>query len=226
MKTDALEKVFFARHDPDVLMVLRRSAVGLAGAGGLGSNVAVALVRAGIGKLIVADFDRLEVSNLNRQQYFWSQVGRVKVEALAENLRRIHPFTDVTTHHVRVTPKNVARLFAGADLLVEAFDRADQKQMLVEAWIAAFPDRPVIVASGLSGYGGNRRIRQRRAGNLYLIGDESSEPSPGVSPMAPRVGVVAHMQANLAVELLVKGDKIKPGTAPPGARPLGSSSSR
>jgi len=204
MKTSAKEKEFFARHDPKVLRVLRQSAVGLAGAGGLGSNVAVALVRAGIGQLIVADFDRLETSNLNRQQYFWNQVGRVKVEALAENLRRIHPFTQITAHHVRLSRKNVARLFAGADLLVEAFDRAGQKQMLIETWIEAFPDRPVIAASGLSGYGGNRKIHERRVGNLYLVGDESSEPSPGVSPMAPRVGVVAHMQANLAVELLMK----------------------
>jgi sulfur carrier protein ThiS adenylyltransferase len=199
-----LEREFFARHDPAVLRVLRRSVVGLAGAGGLGSSAAVALARAGLGKLIVADFDRVEISNLNRQQYYWSQVGKAKVEALAENLRKIHPFTEIVVHENRITRKNVARLFGQADLLIEAFDRAAQKQMLIEAWIAAFPDRPIIAASGLSGYGRNRKIHQRRVGNLYLIGDESSEPSPAISPMAPRVGVVANMQANLAVELLVR----------------------
>jgi len=198
------EKAFFRCHDPEVLRVLRQSVVGIAGAGGLGSNAAVALVRAGIGKLIIVDDDRIEIPNLNRQQYFWSQVGRLKVEALAETLRKIHHFTEVAILPVRINRRNVAPLFAEVDLLIEAFDRAEEKQMLIEAWLAAFPDRPIIAASGLSGYGGNRKIRERRIGNLFLIGDESSEPSPGVSPMAPRVGVVACMQANLAVELLVR----------------------
>ncbi|MBM3294322.1 MAG: sulfur carrier protein ThiS adenylyltransferase ThiF [Candidatus Aminicenantes bacterium] len=198
------EKAFFRCHDPGVLRVLRRSVVGIAGAGGLGSNVAVALVRAGIGKLIIADYDRIEISNLNRQQYFWKQVGRLKVDALTENLKKIHPLTEIAALPLRINRRNVGRLFAEADLLIEAFDRAEEKQMLIEAWLAAFPGRPIIAASGLSGYGGNRKIRERRIGNLFLIGDESSEPAPGVSPMAPRVGVVASMQANLAVELLMR----------------------
>jgi len=202
MKAD--ERAFFAKHDPDVLRVLRRSVVGIAGAGGLGSNAAFALSRAGVGKLIIADFDRVEITNLNRQHYFWNQVGRIKVEALAENLGRVHPFCEIAVRRVRITRTKVARLFEEADLLIEAFDRAGEKQMLIESWIAAFPGRPIIAASGLSGYGGNRKIRQRRIGMLYLIGDEGSEPSPAVSPMAPRVGVVAAMQANLAVELLMK----------------------
>jgi sulfur carrier protein ThiS adenylyltransferase len=206
MKNEGTEpaKAFFSRHDPAVLKVLRRSVVGIAGAGGLGSNVAVALTRAGVGKLIIADSDLLEISNLNRQQYFWKQVGRVKVEALAENLRKIHPFADIVVHRRRITKKNIARLFGEVDLLVEAFDRAAEKQMLIESWLAAFPDRPIIAASGLAGYGRNQKIHQRRVGNLYIVGDEGGECCPGISPMAPRVGVVAHMQANLAVELLMK----------------------
>jgi sulfur carrier protein ThiS adenylyltransferase len=198
------EGAFFSRHDPAVLAVLRRSVIGIAGAGGLGSNVAFALARAGVGKLIIADFDRIEPSNLNRQQYFIRQIGRVKVDALVENLKRIQPFSVYVGRRVKVSRKNVGTLFGEADLLVEAFDRADQKEMLIEAWIDAFPDRPVIAASGLSGFGQNNRIRQRRVGTLYICGDEESEPRPGISPMAPRVGVVAHMQANLAVELLVR----------------------
>jgi len=198
------ERAFFAKHDPAVLSALRRSVVGIAGAGGLGSNVAFALARAGVGKLIIADFDRIEVSNLNRQQYFWRQVGRVKVEALVENLKSIQPFSDYVGRRAKVTRKTVAALFGEADLLIEAFDRAGQKEMLIESWISAFPTRPVIAASGLSGFGRNARIKQRKAGTLYICGDEESEPKPGISPMAPRVGVVAHMQANLAVELLVK----------------------
>lgn len=199
-----LEKKFFSKHDPQILPLLRTSVVGIAGAGGLGSSVAVSLARAGIGKLIIVDFDRIEISNLNRQQYFWTQVGKVKVRALLENLRKINPFSEYVGYQRRITPKNVKSIFGKADLLIEAFDRAGQKQMLIESWIAHFPDRPIIAASGLSGWGRNQKIRQRRVGNLYICGDEESEPARGISPMAPRVGIVANMQANLAVELLVK----------------------
>jgi sulfur carrier protein ThiS adenylyltransferase len=202
-----LEKDFFAKHDPDILPILRASVVGIAGAGGLGSNAALALARAGIGKLIIADSDRIEITNLNRQQYTWSQIGKIKVEALVVNLRKVNPFSDYVGIHRRITRANAAEIFAEADILIEAFDRADQKQMLIETWIAHFPDRPIVAASGLSGFGENRKIRQRRIGNLYICGDEASEPRPGISPMAPRVGIVANMQANLAIELLVKRAK-------------------
>jgi sulfur carrier protein ThiS adenylyltransferase len=200
---DELRKIsFFARHDAELLAVLRKSVVGIAGAGGLGSNVAIALARAGLGKLLIADFDRIEPSNLNRQQYFGDQVSRVKVEALAENIRRIHPYTAMVVHRLRVTAQNTGRLFGEADVLVEAFDRADQKQLLIEAWMTRFPERPIIAASGLAGFGANNRIRERRIGKLTLIGDESSEVRPEISPLAPRVAIVAAMQANRVVECL------------------------
>lgn len=201
------EQAFFGRHDPFVRAALRASTVGIAGAGGLGSNAAAALARAGVGRLIIADFDRIEITNLNRQQYFLSQVGRIKVLALRENLRRINPFGTYIVHRRRVTRSNVASLFGEADLLIEAFDRAAEKQMLIETWLERFPGRPIIAASGLSGYGGNAKIKQRKAGSLYICGDETSEPRPGVSPMAPRVALVAAMQANLAIELLMRSSR-------------------
>ncbi|HVP90057.1 MAG TPA: sulfur carrier protein ThiS adenylyltransferase ThiF [Terriglobales bacterium] len=197
-------KKYFARRDPVVLDALRRSSVGIAGAGGLGSTVAVALARAGVGRLVIADFDRVEASNLNRQQYFVDQVGRVKVEALKENLLRINPFSVYETHEARVTRRNAAAIFKAVDVLVEAFDKAEAKQMLIEACLRRYPGRPIVAASGLAGYGGTRKLHVRRLGNLYICGDEASQCPKGVSPMAPRVGVVAHMQANLVVELLVK----------------------
>jgi sulfur carrier protein ThiS adenylyltransferase len=194
----------FSRHDPAVLAALRRSTVGIAGAGGLGSNVAVSLSRAGVGRLVIADFDRVEASNLNRQQYFVEQVGRRKVEALRENLRRIAPFTECVVHDVRVTAANLGQLFGEADVLVEAFDRAEAKEMLIDAWLTLFPSRPVVAASGLAGFGRNRKLRTRRMGSLYVCGDGESQCPEGISPMAPRVGIVANLQANLVVELLVK----------------------
>lgn len=199
-----LEKKIFSRHAPAVLAALRASSVGIAGAGGLGSNIAVALARAGVGRLIVADFDKVEPSNLNRQQYAVGQIGRRKVKALRDNLRAAAPFTEVAAHDVRVAPSNVKKIFGDADLLIEAFDRADQKAMLIRTWLSLFPERPMIAASGLAGYGRNSALRTRKMGDLYMCGDGSSEPEPGLSPMAPRVALVAAMQANLAVELLVK----------------------
>lgn len=208
-----LEKEFFKKRDLAVLDALSRSVVGVAGAGGLGSNAAAALARAGLGRLIIADFDTLEAPDLNRQFYFVDQVGRPKVEALAENLRRMNPFSRYHVHAVRIEPSNVAALFGEADLLIEAFDAAAEKQMLIETWLRLFPDRPIIVGSGLAGYGGNNLLRQRELGRLYVIGDEESECDAGSAPMGPRVAAVAAMQANLAVELLVwaKGRK---GQAP------------
>jgi len=205
MAVPKLERSIFSRHEPQVLAVLRGSTVGIAGAGGLGSNAAITLARAGVGRLIIADFDRIEPSNLNRQQYTVKQIGRRKAAALRANLRQIAPFTECAAHDIRITPSNVDRVFGSADILIEAFDKAEEKGMLINAWLKLYPDRPVIAASGLAGYGKNSKLRTRKMGNLYICGDCASEPAPGVRPMAPRVAIVANMQANLAVELLMKG---------------------
>jgi sulfur carrier protein ThiS adenylyltransferase len=197
-------KRFFSGRDPLVLNALRRSTVGIAGAGGLGSNVALSLARAGVGRLIIADHDRIEPSNLNRQQFFVDQVGRFKVEALRENLLRANPYSVYEVHNVRITRTNAAKIFGTVDVLVEALDRAAAKEMLIEASLARFPGRPIVAASGLAGFGGNRKLHTRKLGNLYICGDEESQSPKGINPMAPRVGLVANMQANLVVELLVK----------------------
>ncbi len=209
-------KKYFAHRDPAVLEALRRSSVGIAGAGGLGSNVAVALARAGVGRLVVADFDRVEPSNLNRQQYYVDQVGLTKVEALRENLLRVNPFSVYEVHEVRLTRRNSTEVFRAVDVVVEAFDRAAAKEMLIEAVLARFPGRPIVAASGLAGFGGNAKLHTRRMGNLWICGDEESQSPKGISPMAPRVALVAAMQANLVVEILVKM-KGRPGSRRPRA---------
>jgi sulfur carrier protein ThiS adenylyltransferase len=218
-----LMKDLFAKRDRRVLAALRASTVGIAGAGGLGSSVATSLARAGVGRLIIADFDRIEPSNLNRQQYFIRQIGRRKVDALRENLRAINPFSEYTVHAVRVTRANAGRIFADADILVEAFDKALTKRMLIDTWLALHPDRPLVAASGLAGYGKNRSLHTRRMGSLYLCGDEESESPKGITPMAPRAGIVANLQANLVVELLVDRAKAsvraRQSATPPIVRP-------
>ena len=199
-----LFKDLFDRRDPRVLAALRDATVGIAGAGGLGSNVAVSLARAGTGRLIIADFDKIEPSNLNRQQYFINQIGRRKVEALRENLKKINPFSEYIIHDVKITRANAGRIFGEADIMVEAFDKAEEKGMLINTWLSLHPNKPIIAASGLAGYGKNRTLHTRKLGNLYICGDEESQCPAGISPMAPRVAIVANMQANLAVELLIK----------------------
>lgn len=201
---EELEKQFFSKHDPKILSILRNSVVGIAGAGGLGSNVAFSLARAGIGTLIIADFDKIEPSNLNRHQYFIEQIGRSKVEALLENLKKINPFSKYEIHNLEINDDNISEIFADAEILVEAFDMAEMKKMLIESWVSQFPKRPIIAASGLAGFGKNEKLHTRKIGNLYICGDEDTEVEEGISPMAPRVGIVANMQANLVLELLLK----------------------
>lgn len=201
---EELEALMAARHTPGVHERVKRATVGIAGAGGLGSAIAVALARIGVGHLIVADFDVVEPSNLNRQQYFIDQIGLPKVEALRENLARVNPNVRLTPHNLRLTPENIPALFAETDVLVEAFDAPDQKAMLVEAFLARFPHKPLVAASGLAGCAPSNTVRTRRAaGSLYLVGDEITAARPGEGLMAPRVGIAAHHQANAVLRLLL-----------------------
>ena len=201
-----LEHLLSARHTPGIAEKLKKASVGLAGCGGLGSTAAIALARAGVGRLVIADFDVVEPSNLNRQQYFVSHIGLPKVEALKEIIKKADPFTKVESHHLRIVPENVESLFGKCDVIIEAFDMADQKQMLAETVLSKLPQIPLIIGSGMAGYGANNLLRTRKAGNLYLCGDEQSEAGPGFGLMAPRVGMAACMQANQALEILLGPD--------------------
>lgn len=198
------KEAFFKNHDKLVLKALTLSTVAIAGAGGLGSNCAAALARSGIGKLIICDYDKVEASNLNRQYYFKDQIGLFKVQALKTNLKNINPFSEYEVHQIKMNSIDIQELFEDADLIIEAFDAAQQKQLLVETWSEHFSDIPLIIASGIGGFGRNSDIIQQNSGNLFWIGDEFSDVDQGYKPMAARVAIVANMQANLAIELLVK----------------------
>jgi len=189
----------------DISKHLGRFTVGIAGAGGLGSNCAVALVRSGIGRLVIADFDTIDRSNLNRQFYFGDQVGLKKTDALKENLDRIGFSTEINVYDVTLTPENIPEIFNDCHLIIEAFDRADMKEMIAETVLTCWPGRPLIMGSGMAGFGMSETIKVRDLGeNLFVCGDEQTEISDNMPPMAPRVGIVASMQANLAIELLMK----------------------
>ena len=205
---EELEGLMAARHTPGVHAILKKSVVGIAGVGGLGSAVAVALARIGVGTLIIADFDVVEPSNLNRQQYFVDQIGQYKVDALVDNLKRINPYVTVESHCVLLGPKNIPDVFKKCPVVVEAFDRADMKAMLVNTLLSSDTETVVVAASGLAGYGPNNTIStQKIAGRLYLVGDNVSEARPGNGLMAPRVGIAAHHQANQVIRILLGEDK-------------------
>ncbi len=194
----------FARNVPGTTARLARATVGVAGCGGIGSNAALSLVRAGVGRLILVDHDRVELSNLNRQAFFRADIGRRKVAALADHLRAIHPGIHLVCHEQRLEAPQVAELFADADVLVEAFDDAAAKQWLIEAWCRAYPQRPIVVGSGLAGYGRTELLTVRAAGTIHVCGDQASDMAGGLC--APRVAAVANMEANVAIELLLDRD--------------------
>lgn len=191
----------FKRNVSGMTERLSRSVIGIAGCGGIGSNVAVSLVRAGAGKLIIADFDIIECSNLNRQYYFIDEAGKSKVLTLKRRLELINPECTVIAHEKKLRREDVETLFSEADIMIEAFDHAESKQWLIEEWASLYPNRPVISGNGLSGYGNFDSIKVRKAGNIYFCGDGESSMEEGLC--SARVAIVSNLQANLAIEILM-----------------------
>jgi sulfur carrier protein ThiS adenylyltransferase len=183
---------------------LGKFTIGIAGAGGLGSNCAVSLARCGVGTLVIADFDVVEPANLTRQYYFADQAGMLKADALKENIARINPAIKVIAHNLKLDESNIPTVFKSCDVVVEAFDSNDMKEMLVETVQMRMPGTPVIIGSGLAGWGDNETIRSRKIDDtLYVCGDESTTAGDEMPPMAPRVSIVANMQANTVIEILM-----------------------
>jgi len=203
LNKEQFEAMLIERHGESVFKKLKAATIGIAGLGGLGSNVAISLARIGIGKLIIADFDIVEPSNLNRQQYFVEQLGTKKVEAITENLLKINPFVKIEGHSLKLTSENIPEIFKDCPIVAECFDKADQKQMLVETVLSK--TKSIIVAvSGLGGWGNSNEIVTKKISNrVILVGDDSRGLESGFSLMAPRVAIAAGHQANAIVELIL-----------------------
>ena len=198
-----MQRALEARHGKDLQQKFTNSTVAICGLGGLGSNIAVSLARAGIGKLILVDFDKVDISNLHRQQYKADQIGRFKTEALAENLREIAPYIEVETHAVRVTEENFEALLSKADLICEAFDGAEAKAMLVNGVLEKLHTKYLIAASGMAGLGSANSIQTRRITNrFYLCGDGISDVADDIGLVAPRVMLCAAHQAHMVLRIL------------------------
>ena len=198
-----MRQILEARHGKVLQEKLSNATVAVCGLGGLGSNIAVALARAGIGKLLLIDFDRVDISNLHRQQYKASQIGRYKTEALAENLKEIAPYLLVELHTVKLEEKNIERLLSGADIICEAFDDAEEKAMLVNGVLEKFPEKYLIAASGMAGLGSANDIRTRQVmKRFYLCGDEVSDIEGEQGLISSRVMLCAAHQAHAVLQIL------------------------
>lgn len=194
------------RHGIEIQQKLDRAEVAICGLGGLGSNIAIALARLGIGKLHLIDFDCVDLTNLNRQQYDMKYVGMPKTKALAEEIRRFAPYIEISVDMVRITEENAAELLV-EKYICEAFDEPEEKAMLTNAVLTQFPEKILVGASGMAGFGNSNAIQTRKVmKNYYLCGDGVTDISKGNGLMAPRVMLCAAHQANKIVELILNED--------------------
>ncbi|ABR50316.1 thiamine biosynthesis protein ThiF [Alkaliphilus metalliredigens QYMF] len=206
---EELEVLLTSRHTPGVHKKIKKASIGIAGLGGLGSNIAVSLARMGIGKLLLVDFDVVEPSNLNRQQYFIRHIGMLKTEALQQLIHEINPFVEVEVINIYLDQTNIEDCFKNMDVIVEAFDNPTSKSTLVNTVLEKMKEKPMVAASGMAGYFSNNSIKTKRiTKKFYLIGDGVSAAKPGCGLMAPRVAIAANHQANTVVRILLGEEEV------------------
>ena len=182
---------------------LAQATVAVCGLGGLGSNVAINLARAGIKKLILVDFDCVEVTNLQRQQYKANQVGLPKAKALVENLKEIAPYVELESYNEKITEDNIDKFVANAEVVCEAFDNPEAKSMLVNEVLEKYPQKYLVAASGMAGLDSANSITTRKISKrFYLCGDGKSDVTQGLVLLAPRVQICAAHQALTIIRIL------------------------
>ena len=200
---EVMREALNIRHGEDLQNKISAARVAVCGLGGLGSNIAIALARAGVGHLHLIDFDRVDLTNLNRQQYAVGQLGQYKTDALRETLSLVSPYCNVTCDTIQVTKENLPDLLKTEDYICEAFDRAEAKAMLVSGVLEHFPEKYLVAASGLAGLGSANTIQTRRVSKrFYLCGDGTSDSSVGLGLVASRVLVCAAHEANMILRLI------------------------
>ena len=191
------------RHGAELQAKFQNAKVAVLGLGGLGSNIAIALARAGVGYLHLIDFDKVDITNLNRQQYFVHQLGQYKTEALSENLKQIAPYCQVETTTIKVTKDDIKELLKNEDIICEAFDKAEAKAMLVEGVLEQFPEKYVVSGSGMAGLSSANNIKTRKVlSHFYLCGDEVSDIKDGLGLFSSRVMVCAAQEANMVLRII------------------------
>lgn len=202
---EEMRKALDERHGKALQDKLERATVAICGLGGLGSNIAISLARAGVGELILIDFDQVDITNLHRQQYKASQIGRYKTDALAENLREIAPYIKLTTHTQKISEENYAELLSQADVICEAFDDTGAKAMLVNGVLETMPETYLVSASGMAGLGPANTIKTRKiTKHFYLCGDGVSDVADGMGLISSRVMLCAAHEAHAVLRILAE----------------------
>ena len=202
---DLKEEDLLKRNVKGIFEKLKKAKVCILGLGGLGSNVAVLLARSGIGYLKLVDFDIVEASNLNRQQYRISHIGIKKTEAMKSIIKEINPFVEIDTLDIKVDRENILSVVEDIEIVVEAFDRAETKAMLMEELLTN-TNKIVVSASGMAGLGSANEIITRKINdNFYLIGDNYSDYEEYSGIMSTRVMLCAAHQANIVLRLILGG---------------------
>lgn len=205
MTKQDFKQAFEMRHGKELQKKFSQATVAICGLGGLGSNIAISLARAGIGKLILIDFDKVDITNLHRQQYKVCQVGVEKAKALAVNLKEIAPYITLETHCQKINEENIAELMGEADIICEAFDDAEAKAMLVNYVLENMSEKYLVSGSGMAGIGSPNTIQTRRiTKKFYLCGDEVSEVSENGSLFSTRVMLCAAHEAHTVLRILAE----------------------
>lgn len=203
------EEDLLKRNVKGISKKLKKTRVCILGLGGLGSNVAVLLTRSGIGYLKLVDFDIVEASNLNRQQYRISHIGIKKTEAMKSIIREINPFVEVDILDIKVDRENIYSIVGDIEIVVEAFDRAETKAMILEELLTD-KNKIVVSASGMAGLGSaNEIVTKKIKDNFYLIGDNYSDYEEYSGIMSTRVMICAAHQANMVLRLILGEEKFK-----------------
>jgi sulfur carrier protein ThiS adenylyltransferase len=204
---DHLGSVLYSKLSPDIHNSVKNAKIGIAGLGGLGSNVAAMLVRTGISDLIVADLDTVDMSNINRQNYYLEHIGMAKTDATEELLKKINPFVMIEKHHVRLDPSNIPDIFGRCDIVCEAFDSPSEKAMLINTILEKCPGIMVVSGSGMAGFGRSNEIRTERLfDDLFICGDGIDMEKVKGGLMSPRVNICAGHMANTVISILMKED--------------------
>lgn len=184
---------------------LQSARVCILGAGGLGSNIASMLARSSVGNLHIVDFDEIEASNLNRQAYFIEDIGKKKTEALKNLIEKINPFVNVEIENIKVTSDNIGKIIENEKYIVEAFDNAEAKAMVVNEVLGNYPEKIVISGSGMAGLEDANNIKTKKImNNFYICGDGYADYEEFNGIMSPRVMICAAHQANTLLRLILK----------------------
>lgn len=193
------------RHGIEFEKKISSTTVAVCGLGGLGSNIATSLARAGIGELILIDFDKVDITNLHRQHYKINQIGMCKTEALQDNLKEINPYLETKMHTIRLDESNAKDVLADAEIICEAFDNPECKAMLANFVLEVMPEKYIVAASGMAGLGSANAIKTRKVSKrFYLCGDEVSDVSDGIGLVSSRVMLCAAHQAHTVLRIIAE----------------------